>query len=261
MTQDIPNISLESITKLNDDQISHLVHIFNRHSFVVVTLENPISIDVELLSLSSIFGAPCHHDRSDVNGIVTVAYNTNEITYLSASSKEHLMHTDGTFMETPPLVNALWCAQPSSCGGGKTGLLRASLIYQQMKTLYPVELAQLHQPDVLTVKRHTLSATHPVFQRIGNFIRMIYRNDLTASITISPDALAAFQKLNNIIHQLPKYEFTLHANQLLIMDNTAILHSRTAFQNDGGRLLYRLDMNGQSSKKHPLRFGFQYDTN
>lgn len=251
------NISINSVVDISQDAIRRVIHAFNRHKFIVITLENPNpSPKAELHALSHFFGAPCLHERSDENGIVTIAPKHSESSYLSASTMEHRLHTDGSFDSVPPKVSAILCVHPSTCGGGETLLLQAKDVYQNILAYQTAILPMLYQSDAMKITRKERQAVHPIFREENGRIQIIYRCDSSSKIEVAHYAKDAFKSLSSMIKQIPPYRFTLQKNQLLVMDNTAVLHGRTSFALTGERLLYRLNMNGISPYRHQLTFGF-----
>ncbi len=250
-------MEIKRISSMSVSERRELISRFNQEHYVIVTLKGKnICPKTELAALKRIFGDAAPHDRADSNGIVPISICDSEKIYLSASSAAHMLHTDGTFMKQPPMVNALFCVHPSECGGGRNILVQAQEVYHSMQRRFGEDLAPLYDLRALTVSRQGSTAQHPIFKEIDGRIQMLYRNDQSASITIHPRAKDIFDRLVDVIRAAPRKEFSLARNQLIIMDNTAVLHGRTAFERDSQRLLYRMDMNGISPYRHQLLFGF-----
>lgn len=248
-------LSVSRLTKISTEEVKTLLHRFNQEKFVIIQTSGVDDPRYALHSLTRIFGAATAHHRADKLGIVTITPIAGETDYLSASSQEHFFHTDGAFTDVPPLVAALLCVRPARIGG-VSRILYAKDIYKDLIVHNPTLRTSLERPDAITVSRRGQTASHPIFRSAGGRLRMVYRDDLVATTKVVPEALDAFAALRESVRRLAPIEFLLDANQVLVMDNSAVLHARTAFIDDDPRLLYRIDMDGQSTYSSTIEFGF-----
>ena len=141
--------------------------------------------------------------------------------------------------------------------GGLTTLVNAADIYEYLAEKNPDLLLPLFAPDALTVERNRLKATQAILNSSGHRIYIVFRSDNAAKISVKPESLKGFQLIKEIMED-PKTPivFKIEANQILVCDNTKILHGRTAFAKEDSRKLNRLWFYGQPNDFYPLQFGF-----
>ena len=120
-------------------------------------------------------------------------------------------------------------------------------------------LAGLFLSDAITIKRDDRKASKPVFVlREDNFTQMIYRSGRDVSIKIHPKAQQGFWEIERFLANPDNYiEFRLAAGQILILDNTRLLHGRTSFSQNSNRKLHGLWCDGISSFSPMFTIGFQ----
>ena len=257
------DLSLEEVTvRLHDCRAIEAHHMdriydtFNRYGFLV--LEHALNSHrrQQFLSLTRLFGDPVIHNRSASDGIVTVAVANNNDGYLSASHEAHALHTDGTFQAVPPVVMGLQCERPA-LKGGLTALLSGKALFNWLRKIDPTALAALFEPDVLTVERDNQRHTRPVLHRIDNVIHMSFRDDSTVSFSSQIGVQRAIHLIRQYFLQAHNLKvFKLLSNQILLVDNSAILHGRTSFGKEEKRRLHRLNFDGSGLFSRRLVFGF-----
>jgi alpha-ketoglutarate-dependent taurine dioxygenase len=147
-------------------------------------------------------------------------------------------HTDGSARHTPYALVLLYCAIPDPIGGD-TLILDVSHI---QRGLSPSELRALGDPvypfafglaPILSETRERMMVRHN-------------RQDMdalcaAARVTLSAQHREAVDTLDSLgaPDRVP-WRFKLQAEECLILDNTRVLHGRTAFPQNSARLLKRL---------------------
>lgn len=252
-------IQIKAVPNMQDSEVYLLIEKFNLFGFVLIEHEPGASRE-NLLALSKYFGNIIYHDRSETDGIVPIQAIDNYPQYVNTTAEKLSLHTDGSFEKYPPKVVAMQC-EVAAVSGGFTTLVNARDIYEYLGRKHPELLLSLFAPDVLTVERNTVKATQPIFQYQGRRIYMIFRSDNSAKICVKPESLKGFQLIKEILEnpQTP-FRFKIQPNQILVFDNTKMLHGRTAFLKEDYRKLNRLWFDGQPDDFYPLQFGFSLET-
>jgi alpha-ketoglutarate-dependent taurine dioxygenase len=89
-------------------------------------------------------------------------------------------------------------------------------------------------------------------QQLGNGnVWLTYRFDGEVKLDLAPDeAHEAFDLLVNFFNRSEnQIDFKLQPNQIMICDNTSVVHCRTAYQAGSGRKLNRLQVDGTGIKQ------------
>lgn len=247
---------------LNEITIRNIVEKFNRYGVALVEHSETDNSDEVLLNLGRFFGNPIGHDRSDSNGITVISNLNGFAGYLGASYTDHPLHTGGVYSDEPPIVFLLQCVKQSSTGG-ESILVSSKNIYDFLSKEDPRGLKLLKKSDTLTMKRGDAKASRAIFddKHLGNGSYMFsFRCDNVVEFEVSPSNLiTTLAKVKNFI-DLPENQMRLRLkeNQILIADNSAIMHARTKFPKDEDRKLLRLTLDGKPNNgKYPLTLGFK----
>ncbi|WP_231510346.1 TauD/TfdA family dioxygenase [Fischerella sp. PCC 9605] len=251
-------LKVRKVAEILEPEQQRLFEIFNKFKFVILECEplpNPLE---NLLALKKIFGSVKKHKRSDENGIVPIENLGNSslaTTYLATTSKTHLMHTDGLYEMCIPKVVAMQCEIPSQ-NGGFSQIVYGESVYKYLMENHPQELQNLFTNPV-TITRGEQTATQAIFVEQKGRISITFRADSVVSIAIPPQIEKAFHIIKNYVNN-PNNQFIykLKANQILLLDNTSVLHGRTSFPDHEFRKLNRLWFDGISEYSHHLQFGF-----
>src|SRR3989338_609219 len=254
--------NLESI-KLGIPSSSHvekfkekIIEKFNNYGALVVEFKSNEDPREQLLCFKDIFGTTLTHDRADKDMIAEVAVSDNFQGYLGTSNVEHPFHTDGAYEETPPHITALRCEIPAK-SGGTTRFVSGKSIYDYLMTQNKIIANALFAPDAMCVERAGRKSCQPVFQREKDRILIRYRSDETSTPSQKPEVQEAMLEIKKFLENKTNYmAFTLKERQVLIADNTRILHARTAFAKNEPRKMHRLFFSGKSSPESRLVFGF-----
>jgi alpha-ketoglutarate-dependent taurine dioxygenase len=252
-------LKISKFEEINEAERQKLFTIFNKNKFVVIETEPFPNPQANLLALQKVFGSIIRHKRSDENGIVSVenlgSYPSDNAQLLSATNQMFSMHTDGTYEIEAPKVVAMQCVIPAN-NGGFSQIVYAASVYDYLMENYPQELQSLFSHP-LTITRGNQTATRAIFVELGGRISMTFRADPVVSIIIPPPIEKVFNVIKNYINASSnQLIFKLKPNQILVIDNTSVLHGRTSFPDNEVRKLNRLCFDGISEYSHHLEFGF-----
>jgi alpha-ketoglutarate-dependent taurine dioxygenase len=261
-------VEVGRIGDLNKRQISDIYERFNRYGVAIVQhapVDKPVE---ELVDLGKLFGKPVVHDRADERGLVEVAELSGYGEFVGASSGPHLMHTGGTFMswDDVPKIVLLQCETQSRIGG-RSLVASGANAYHYLRKNDPDALKLLMDPQVFSIRRSAHGVGKfggtgvdgkPVFDtgRLGNGkVWLTFRFDGQVKLEIKPDtAVPVFDRLLDFFNRSEnQIDFKLQPNQILVCDNTSVVHARTAFQSGSNRKLNRLQLDGTYGD---VEFGF-----
>jgi hypothetical protein len=197
--------------------------------------------------LGSCLGKLIHHKHSDGDGAVEIKTDPDKPLYISATSGDTGMHTDNSFGAQKVGVIALGCEKAVE-NEGLSKLVCARDIYRYLSRTNPKDLDLLFDPDVLTVERDGEIASKPIFSvNQQGRLQIAYRADDTAQIKIKPSAKKIFAEIREFVENYENQViFGLKPGQILLVDNTAVLHGRSAFDPSKPRLLYRWWFDGSA---------------
>jgi len=261
-------VEVGRIGDMTERQTAKMYELFNRYGICIVQhAPSPEPVE-ELVELGKLYGNSVVHDRADARGLVVVAELQGYGEFVGASSGPHLMHTGGTFMEWKdvPKVVLLQCETQSRIGG-QSMISSGAAAFRYLKHNDPKALELLMDPQVFSIRRSahgkgqfggTGVKGKAVFdtQRLGDGRTWLtFRFDGEVKLDIQPDAAVdAFDKLLNFFNRSEnQIDFKLKPNQIMVCDNTSVVHARTAYQSGSGRKLNRLQLDGTRKE---LVFGF-----
>ena len=207
-----------------------------------------------LKHVGDLFGNAQKHVRNPITGITDIigeSHPKGRKNHQVASNKEFLPHTDGTYLSGmarsedgkyyrvgPPKFILLQCVKPSSDGGGTSILVDGQKILHSMIEKDPFLLRSVFSPISILRGIHLIMDV-PIFQQTsrGSYtLRFSYDSDLYMPKNLQL-LLASFNE--KYIHN-EQYRMTeqLKSGEILVIDNSRILHARTAFA--GERFFRRL---------------------
>lgn len=251
-------INIKNIKSLSEQNQQSLVDRFNEFGFVILRCEDAAESRADLCALKNLLGESTPHPRADQDGIVSIDPSDQAIGFIGASNSEHLLHTDGAYSDKPEKIISLQCVFATKTGGD-TILASAKSAFRSLSSSLPRDIHTLFDGDALLVERKGQSSRNSVFRlnadgRIALKFRM---SDGSACVTPSATARKAYLALcaffENRNHQI---QFRLEQQDILIADNTAIVHGRTAFPSDEKRTMRRLNFDASGPLCANLSLGF-----
>ena len=233
-----------------------IVEKFNEFGALVVEFQENEEPRDQLICFQNIFGTTMTHDRADEDKIAEIAVSENFQGYLGTSNVAHPFHTDGAYDDIPPKVVALRCEIPAQ-QGGVTQVVSGKTIYDYLVSQNKEIAESLFAPDALCVERAGKKSCQPVFRQEGDRVFIRYRSDKTSTLSLNPKVQEAMLLIKKFLEDERNFmAFTLKSRQVLLTDNTRILHARTTFSEKEPRKMHRLFFNGDSSAGADLKFGF-----
>lgn len=247
-------IKLEHGIKTGDIARKEIFTKFNSWGFVILEFKSCEHPRQALLSLQKLFGSTIYHDHSDIDGIVPVTPIPNKPEYINTTNQDQPLHTDGAFEVEPPKIVALQC-EFAAAQGGYSRLLRGEVLYKYLAEKNPESLLALFEADAFSIIRSQKKLTRPIFGYKNNRLNLAFRFDKTVTTSVNPKAQEAFKlAVDFIINPQNQMIFKLKENQIIVQDNTRVMHGRTAFI--GNRKMNRLWLNGYSTCNDEFKLGF-----
>lgn len=250
-------LKIGKVAEISESERQELFNIFNAFKFVILDCEPLPNAEENLLALTKLFGAvKKHHKKSDDNGILPIV-DVGSSTDLTLNHEEHPIHTDGTFYVEPPKVVALQCEIPARTGG-ISQIVYGESVYEYFNKYHPEELQSLFTPGSLTITKDNQTSQRAVFTEKEGRISVRFRSDKFVSTEILPQVRNAVSLFQNYINEPNnQIKFKLKANQILLLENTGVLHGRTSFPKNDPRKLNKLWFDGDSESAREIQFGFQ----
>jgi alpha-ketoglutarate-dependent taurine dioxygenase len=251
-------VAVDSIRRMTDDDRHELLRAFNRYGFAILDCHDRTDSRADLLALKGLLGKAAPHPRADEDGIVAINPKKKVAGFIGSSADEHLVHTDGSFSNTPERIVTLQCVTPAR-SGGLSLVASAQAAYDHLANHFPERLHQLGRADALTITRTTQSSTQPVFiPRGGDRHALKFRMpDGVAQAAPHPEVRELFAALCRFFSAPENVlSFKLEAGQVLIVDNTALVHGRTPFSPDEPRDMRRLNFDASGPLCQHMVFGF-----
>ena len=171
-----------------------------------------------------------------------------------SGSVEFLLHTETPFRDFSPDYVALFCLRSDPDGAAVTGLCNLGKVMALQSAaseplFHTASFAFLTDNPVVTVGDRGMTEPKPLVIERDGVVQYEYVDDLVGT---SEEAENALQRLRHDIHR-HRCDVNLQAGDLLIIDNSHMIHGRTAYnpRYDGrDRWLQRLLI---SKRLEPLR--------
>lgn len=215
-----------------------------------------------LKEVSERFGNVQTHIRADANGLVGISTETIvnrdwenfRSEYSGITSEEFLPHTDGSYLHglvhrgeghyiqlLPPKMLVLQCWQ-SAASGGANILIDGQRIYDDLATENQRHLRILSTKGCVTYCRDDqIAVDRAVFEEMNDGTVMLrFRYDSTAYV--ADWAVEAFHSLQQDYFSNAKYQsrLMLTKGQIIVIDNSRMLHGRDSFSTDDTSLTRKL---------------------
>ena len=250
-------VCIPSVQTMSSSDEEAFLQAFNHYGFAILRCEAQGDRRTDLLGLKALLGDATQHPRADRDGVVPIDNLKPIPGHIDSSHHEHRLHTDGSFSDHPEKIIALQCERPARSGGFSV-LASASAAYAHLATLYHDRVEALSNGNALTIKRTTASSTRPIFARDGNTCSIKFRMpDSAAEVTPAPEVQDLFEELCRFfLAPENRLVFQLQPGEILIGDNTAVVHGRTAFDPQEPRFLRRLNFDASGVLCQRMMFGF-----
>ena len=250
-------ITIQNVFDVDVKTIFKIYEIFNRWGFVVLEPLTSGDFSEELKSIKRLFGEVVSHNRADENGISLIKPIKGLPDYFGTTNVDTGLHTDGSFNETPPNIIILQSVIPSE-EGGESQLLSSKLIFERLFQEDQSALSCLFKPNAFSIMRDNQSITRSVFRYVDEKVYTVFRANGTAKVFVPEKYYMSFQLMKSMASD-PKniLKFKLKSHQMLVLDNTSVLHGRSAFPEGSNRTLNRVFLDGALPDSELLQFGFK----
>ena len=150
-------------------------------------------------------------------------------------------HTDNSYNHVPPHYVSLLCLQPS-ISGGMSGIVNFGWALEAMREHYPDLVERLFEPFYFDRQREhadgdVMVCRHPLFERDGEQLiarlshRQVVNGYALADEPFDDRGRAALDALESILNEPGAAKtFMFEPGQIQIINNRALGHCRTAFQ-------------------------------
>jgi alpha-ketoglutarate-dependent taurine dioxygenase len=219
----------------------------------------------ELAELKKYFGNDFEHRRAKKNGISTIKLEPSFPSYFGTNNASTGLHTDGSYDKDPPKIVIHQCVVPSK-NGGETLLVSFKNVYRQIINDESIITLLSCPTKTFTISRDKKTFTRSVFcdcekdGRVKAYFRSSRHQNTAHVFTTSTGYIQeAFDKLDEIIHRSENIlTFKLNMFDILVLDNTSVLHGRNEFEDKSDRTLHRLMLDGNiDCHAEKLCFGFE----
>jgi len=250
-------IKVQTMCSITEDIVFHAHNLFNRFGFLLFDPIFPQQFQDELEAIKKYFGTTIPHKRANSRGVSLIKPIPGFPDYFGTTTIETGLHTDGACSnEPPPKVIILQCVV-SEPNGGDSLLLSCKLLYNHILEVMPEQLKELFRPDTFTITRDHQTTKKSVFYYDNGRIHTTFRGDTTANISPAPESLKAFNLVKTFVKDKKNIlKFKLRENQILIIDNTSVMHGRLKFSENSSRQLNRVFLDGNPENLGQLYFGF-----
>ncbi len=256
-------IRVAQIEQMDPAQREAVIRCLNHYGCALLGIQGSLPPERELGALTALLGQTILHDRSSTNGISTITPCAEDTGYAALTYNEHLPHTDCSYQPVPPAFVALQCEIPARCGGTSI-LIPAEALHQYLAEQDPEGLRLMYDPDAYTIQRKQQVYTCAIFrQGEQGRIQIAYKVDAAEgafSLRPKPALQGTLKRVNQfLLTPQNQFRLKLEAGQILLFDNTRVLHGRTAIEvtpGDPDRKLHRLWFNGGSIYQDRFELGF-----
>ncbi len=238
-----------SVSALTPSQVIEMMARFEQFGFVILNCEPTPHLKQDFVQLAQYFGKIIPHNQSDDLGILPITLLPDYPDYANTQCEHLALHTDGAFETVPPAVMAMQC-EIAAIAGGLSCLVDAYDLYRYLLQVDPMGLQYLFEPDVFHIQRDNQSAQRAIFwhDRQGR-LKIAFRSDTVAKISVKSHAQPVFERIKQFLaDRANQFQWHLQPGQILIFDNTRMLHGRTAFSPSSKRRINGLWFDGQPVK-------------
>ena len=187
---------------------------------------------------SSLFGAPLCDKNPGKLPYAKVQREDNAKYYVNSHFAQP-MHTDEGYTTSFPRFVALYCAK-SAKSGGDSIVVRLDSLYLQLIQLFGESVNLLFKKDAVTVETALGVEVKPILFWLDDGSVGISYSATLHKMWCSEEVFKLFDYITKYAHsRYNQLRIKLKPGQILLFDNSKILHGRSAFTRDDSRLLYR----------------------
>ena len=239
----LPTSSYDNLITLQEDPnyaLNNVSEFLKTKGHCILQLDSKKNYDIEIITdlLTSYFGPPISFRNRKQLSYARVQSEIDTQHYVTSSWAQP-MHTDEGHTRTYPQTIALYCAQPAE-EGGISLLVEFQPLYAAMKKKFGDAVLALFDGNCLSVSNVHGQESKPLLIKNQTGKIGISYSPILTSLSCSDTVFEQYDFITNYVHNPDnQIRYKLQKNQILILDNTQALHSRTSFKSDSDRLLYR----------------------
>eukprot|EP01084_Bolivina_argentea_P146113 255934_1 len=220
-------------------------------------IKNAEILKNNLYALKKLFGEISFHQKASPDtGILTIdPRNPNSIN-VANTHLEHAPHTDDSYMLNPASILTLCCQYAAKSGGDTILICGQAMLRNVFSQISKQEQSALFQRDAIEIGRKLPSGNgekeyeliqnpRPILSKLNasnTRFRLIYRHHDSYVKNVANGARKAWHLMTNYCDEgCNRFQFKLHPGQILVIDNTSIIHGRTPYKRNDLRILYRLN--------------------
>ena len=236
---------------------------YNTYGLCVLSCDTSETCD--LRELKDLFGSIVPHEFADSDGRVFLDPQAERASNnVRDTEAEHQVHTDETYTDAFGKVITLQC-DIAADEGGESVVISAKMMHDMAKQhLSEREMAALRAPCLSVGRALPGSKVHhcctfPIFGSSGSHhsqVRYRSQDPYVSSITqeVAPGYLFCEDFVKTKDHRLL---VKLQPCQVLVMDNTAVLHGRLPFSPEQRRRCIRINYYNDGTLSSQLNSGFR----
>lgn len=217
------------------------------------------------LDLHALFGNFVPHDFADSTGCVTLDPSAAKCSAnVRDTQAEHQLHTDEAYSSSPGKIITMRC-EICAQSGGETVLVSGKAMYDAAAAnLRPDQLEALFSPCLkvgraLPGSDTAQETTISVFSRLpGGRVGVRWRSRDRYLLSVTAEAAPGYRFLEEFVAD-PRNRFILKLSpgQVVVIDNTALLHGRLPFAGDEPRRYHRINFYNDGGLSPELAEGWQ----
>jgi len=259
-------VSDTPVTKNLNENLQKVVADIANYGFCVIQFEKKNSYE-DLSQLKKIFGNITPHQKHDSEGKLLIDPETPTSIGVVTVEEPHRPHTDETYMPYPSKIIALIC-EIAAPNGGESTLVSGAAMYEYVKKRFPDTYKALFHSKTLEVARSLLGVGYKeerdeiaIFSnqpdgRIG--LRFRWKDTYVREI--QPDAKDLYLALCDFVDDPSNsLKYKLEENQLILIDNSGIVHGRTPYLKGVKRRLWRMNFYNDGILKDKILLGLNGD--
>jgi alpha-ketoglutarate-dependent taurine dioxygenase len=249
---DCLRLHVKEVADMSDAHVKHLIELLRIYGAAILVPERESAAFSAYKTLDRLFGTHVPHDRTNKHGVVEI--NPAAPTSINVADTEHahLPHTDDGYTEQPSRFMTLQCRVAAPSGGGASTLVSG---HELLAELTAAELDVLMKPGMLTMGRRpavegapwAALSSIPMFWKDSGSERLQLRWRCIDGCVkeIAPEAREAIERLDTIARdEARQMSVRLAPKEILVVDNRAHAHGRTAYTEGEPRIMWRKNYMG-----------------
>ena len=228
----------------NFDDVQEIKSVIQENGFAVINCREK-SLLATIKLIKQIGGTPIKNTAGGRTGylarIVNSNYNTGHFKTYTSSMFAQPLHTDGGHLPQFPRFVSFYCVKPAATGGVST-IVKVSELLSVMHRLFDQSVNHLLETQFLQLDTmYDKNINKQILFKLNEIEMGMSYWPVMFNVKTTEIGYHMLTVINQFIHDpVNQYRFKLKQDELLLLDNCKVLHSRTAFDQDDNRYLLRL---------------------